>query len=67
MKPVTRSDLETLQARLREIDPDLVLAADEVDEDLLDSFSALTPRERLDRAARVAAGLNRLRRAERSR
>lgn len=51
---------------LRVADPDVVLAADEVDGDLLDWFATLSLRARLDRAVRIAAWLEELRRARRT-
>jgi len=62
---VSRQDLDGLLQRVRAIDPDLVLAADEVDGDLLDWFAGLSPRERLNRAARMGAELESLGRARR--
>jgi hypothetical protein len=52
--------------RLREQDPDLVVAAAEQDTELLAWFATLSPAERLDRAGRTAVALDRLRDARTS-
>jgi hypothetical protein len=62
---VATPNLIALLERVRAADPDLVAAASEVDRDLLDWFATLTPRERIDRAARMGAELERLRRGRR--
>jgi hypothetical protein len=61
-----RLRFDALLRRLRTDDPDLVAAASEVDDDLLDWFATLSPSERLDRAARMGAELERLRLARRA-
>jgi non-ribosomal peptide synthetase component F len=64
---VSSTTFDALLERVRVEDPDLVLAAEEIDRDLLDWFATLTPRQRLDRAARMGTELERLRRDRRSR
>jgi len=61
-----RDRFHGLIERLRMVDPDVIIAADEVDGDLLDWFATLSLSARLDRAARMAAELKDLRRAHRS-
>jgi hypothetical protein len=63
---VGEDSFDVVLERLRALDPDVVLAADEVDGDLLDWFATLPLRVRLDRAARMAAELEDLRRARRT-
>jgi hypothetical protein len=63
---VTLSRHCSIRERLLKTDPDLVLAADETDLDLIAWFGGLSLRERLDRAARMAATLARLRDARRA-
>lgn len=58
---VAISGFAALLERVRAVDPDLVLAADEVDSDLVDWFATLSPRHRLDRAAQMGEELQRLR------
>jgi hypothetical protein len=58
---VTPSQYNAIRERLLQVDADLVLAADEVDRDLLDWFATLPLRQRLDRAARTATCLMQLR------
>lgn len=61
LQPVTPNQYNAIRERLLQADPDLVLAAEETDGDLLDWFAALTLRQRLERAARMAASLEQLR------
>jgi hypothetical protein len=58
---VTPSRYRAIREHLLQIDAELVLAAEEADQDLLDWFATLSPRQRLDRAARLAISLERLR------
>jgi hypothetical protein len=64
---VASERLASVIERLAVDDPDLLRAADEVDVDLLRWFAQLSPRERLDRACRAGADLERLRHARRLR
>lgn len=57
----TRERIDALVEDIRATDPDLVLAADEQDAQLLAWFSGLSAAERLDRAARMALELEQLR------
>jgi hypothetical protein len=65
--PMASARYQALVERVRAVDPDLVLAAGEVDHELVDWFASLTPPERLDRAARMASDLESLRHARRPR
>jgi hypothetical protein len=56
-----------IREHLLQVDADLVLAADETDQDLLDWFASLPARQRLDRAARMAVSLEQLRDARATR
>jgi len=47
-----------------ELDPEVIAAAEEVDRSLIRELLALSPFERVDRAARAAAMLQRYRRAD---
>lgn len=64
---MTPARYNAIRERLLQTDADLVLAADETDLDLLAWFAALPVRQRLNRAARMAAELARLRDARRAR
>lgn len=64
---MTPSQYNAIRERLLQVDSDLVLAADETDSDLLDWFATLSLRQRLDRAARMAASLEQLRDARTAR
>jgi hypothetical protein len=64
---VTTSQYNAIRERLLRVDADLVLAAEEADRDLLDWFTTLSLRQRLDRAARMAASLEQLRNARTAR
>ena len=64
---MTPARYNAIRERLLQTDADLVLAADETDLDLLAWFATLPLRQRLDRAARMAAELARLRDARRTR
>jgi hypothetical protein len=57
---VTPANYKSLCERLLQKDADLVLAADEVDRDLIAWFATLSSRQRLDRAAGMAVDLARL-------
>lgn len=63
---MTPARYNAIRERLLQTDADLVLAADETDRDLLAWFATLPPRQRLDRAACMAAELARLRDARRA-
>jgi hypothetical protein len=63
---VSSRSFDELLERVRALEPDIALAAKEVDHDLIDWFSTLTPRQRIDRAGRMAFDLERLRRARRT-
>jgi hypothetical protein len=58
-----RSD-PTIARLVAELDPDVIAAAEEVDRSLIRDLLALSPLERLDRAARTAAMLERYHRVE---
>jgi hypothetical protein len=60
---MTPSQYDAIRKRLLQVDADLVLAADEADRDLIDWFATLPLRQRLNRAARMAVDLERLREA----
>jgi hypothetical protein len=64
---VTPFQYKAIRERLLQVDADLVLAADEADQDLLDWFATLPLRQRLDRAAGMAACLIHLRDARTAR
>lgn len=64
---MTPSQYFALRESLLQVDADLVLAADEADRELLDWFATLALRQRLDRAARMAFSLERLRGARTTR
>lgn len=64
---MTPARYNAIRDRLLQTDADLVLAADETDLDLLAWFATLPLRQRLSRAARMAAELARLRDARRAR
>lgn len=64
---MTPSRYKAIRERLLQVDADLVLAADETDQDLLDWFATLPLRQRLDRAASTAFSLERLRDARATR
>jgi hypothetical protein len=64
---MTPARYNAIRERLLQRDADLVLAADETDLDLLAWFATLPVRQRLSRAARMAAELARLRDARRVR
>jgi hypothetical protein len=64
---VTPAQYLAIRERLLQVDADLVLAADEADQDLLDWFATLSLRQRLDRAAGMASSLERLRHARTAR
>jgi hypothetical protein len=63
---MTPARYKAIRERLMQADPDLVLAADEADLDLIAWFATLTLRQRLDRAAGMATELARLRDARRA-
>jgi len=67
LQRVTPNQYDTIRERLWQADPDVVLAAEETDGDLLDWFAALPLRQRLERAARMAASLAQLRDARTTR
>ncbi len=67
LQRVTPNQYDTIRERLLQSDPDVVLAAEETDGDLLDWFAALPLRQRLERAARMAASLAQLRDARTTR
>lgn len=62
MASITRLKLDELKERLRQIDPDLVSAAAEVDPTTLDFAAAMSPLARLQAATRNAHRLARFRR-----
>lgn len=64
---MTPSQYIAIRERLLQVDVDLVLAADEIDLDLLDWFATLPLQHRLDRAARMAFSLEQLRNARAAR
>ncbi len=64
---MTPPQYHAIRERLLQVDADLVLAADEADGDLLDWFATLPLRQRLDRAAKMALSLERLRDARTAR
>jgi hypothetical protein len=63
---MTPSRYKAIRERLLQTDADLVLAADETDRDLIAWFATLPLRQRLERAAGMAAELARLRDARRT-
>jgi hypothetical protein len=62
-QPVDISDPQVAQL-IADLDADIVQAAGEVDRTLIEAALALSPLERVDRAARIAAMLRRYRRVE---
>jgi hypothetical protein len=64
---MTPARYKAIRERLLQTDADLVLAADETDLDLLAWFATPLCEARLNRAARMAAEVSRLRDARRAR
>jgi hypothetical protein len=62
-EPLDTSD-PTIARLVAELDPEVIAAAEEADRSLIRELLALTPLERVDRAARIAAMLRRYRRAD---
>lgn len=54
----------TIARFVAELDPDVIAAAEEVDRSLIREMLALSPFERVDRAARIAAMLQRYHRVD---
>lgn len=62
-EPLDTSD-PTIARLVAELDPEVIAAAEEADRSLIRELLTLTPLERVDRAASVAAMLRRYRRAD---
>ena len=58
----SRDEIDALKERIRRIDPELLVAAKEVDPALRDYALTLTPLERLALGTRSAHGMSRFRR-----